>query len=191
MNIQVLKAVWRRIRRPSQKTLKGLPVVQPQPQWNYKARSKKHGILMPLLLLVAATAWGAIGETVDQFESGKPTSITVNGNLFEATWAGKTITHVGAFERGRCEIEVIYYTDHRAMTFSDFAKFLKPYESYPQEVGTNERGMIVNIYQRSGMPYAMGFYSFEDHTLSVLSAKAGAEIEAEVERQEANPQVKL
>jgi hypothetical protein len=56
VELEKIKAVWRRIRRPSRKTLSGLPVMQPEPQWNYKPRGKRNGILMPLLLLVAAVS---------------------------------------------------------------------------------------------------------------------------------------
>jgi hypothetical protein len=138
------------------------------------------------LAMITASGYAGIGDSFEQFENPKlkPTSVKVEGNRLVVTWAGKKVTHVGTFERGKAIIEVIYYTDHRPMKPQDFDKFLKPYGGYVNEdVHITDEGETAHLFTSDGAPYAVVFYSYADHKLCIISEETAHSILNEAEQQ--------
>jgi hypothetical protein len=132
-------------RKPAMKTKRGIrqPVKQPQPQWNYKPLPKRHSILMPLVLLVAAsTAFGELGDTqAVMYPRLKPQSVMeMPDDTTRVLWSGKTVRHCVRFRKGKSIYESIQFTDERQMSGKDIIRFLKPYADKKLELNRVEYG---------------------------------------------------
>lgn len=75
-----------------------------------------------------AVAQARIGETVAEFENGKPTKAFDLGNgSWLLAWQGKRIEHAGFFSNGKAWMETFRFRDGRELSAIDIEKFLKPY----------------------------------------------------------------
>jgi hypothetical protein len=173
MNIEVMKAVWRRIRRPSRKTLKGLPVLQPQPQWDYKPAHKRHGLPLALLVLVAAasTAFGMLGETAFQmYPHLQPSAVKQQDDGVYVAWVGKTVAHAATFVREASVVEDFGFVDRHTMTANDIARFLKPYYNLGMTLHLVQKlsgSDLLELRRRDGSVGAVVTYVYDGNVLSV------------------------
>jgi hypothetical protein len=196
VEVEKMKAVWRRIRRPSRKTLNGLPVVTPQsqPSWDYKPvlRHNRNRIMPLLIALVMFTAsvassFAMIGETPQQFEPREPDEVTQLDGVYQdgvyMEWFGKRYRHAGWFYNGHAMTDSFQRSDGRPLTADDFNRFLKAYSSWTfgQYQRTTDKDYAL-AYQNGRVVGAM-FLHKSTYILEFVNAFALARMEQSVNQQ--------
>jgi hypothetical protein len=156
------------------------------------------GASMKLALLaimaLATTAFGELGDTPEQFETGKPTNvIKYKQGTTWITWAGRKITHEGLFDvvanGEKCVMETFRFHDRHRMTPTEITKFIAPY---------TKRGWLrepVTDWPGGGAAYApyqdangnqVGFiiYDSKNNILCVMTTDVWTQVYAKAAKQE-------
>ena len=179
MNMEIMKSVWRRIRKPSQKTLNGLPVKQPEPQWNYKPVVKRAAKLLPLVLaLVCSNAFAELGETPAQMESGRPEFSTFNDDgTVSLGWTvrypalgRRPLRHLGIFRDGVAVSEAFQFSDMHVMSRAECEIMLRPYAAFSRsaiEQMSDRNAVTFNLIGSDGGVFAYVMYNKTQRQLSI------------------------
>jgi hypothetical protein len=182
-HIEVIKSAWRRMKRPSRKTLIGLTVNQPKPHaWDYKPTPIRRWRPFPILLLalsltISSNAFAALGETPRQFEARKPDAVEqMHGGTF-MKWVGPKLTHTGWFgSDGKAQVETFWFNDHHWITGPELSTFMKPYDKAGIKHGewsefSDGMGRAMPLYVKDGRIGAILSYSYEDNSATIWLAK--------------------
>lgn len=112
-------------------------------------------VMAALMMLMATQLKAELGETVKQFEPGRPTLTgTISGAPgFWAEWIGHQITHYGYFVNGHAVQESFWFNDHRELTRECFREWFEPY----REKGIVSSGVDNESRDRNGRFYRWGF----------------------------------
>jgi hypothetical protein len=84
-------------------------------------------LITVLAMLTASDLFGAIGETLQQFEPRKADKIFKVDDGYTHLWVGNSVTHSAWFWRDKAYTEGFWFNDGRKMTVEDIGRFLKPY----------------------------------------------------------------
>jgi hypothetical protein len=125
---------------------------------------------------LASSAFGAIGETPEQFETGKPIEVTKykQGTVL-MKWAGPKVVHMGLFdpvsEGQKCVMETFWFRDGHALSTAEIAKFLAPYVHLVSTHETLNDGTNTYTFWRAddGIVFSVVMYNMNDHLLSVMT----------------------
>ena len=106
-------------------------------------------------------------------EPRKPDDVMrVDSSTVFMTWLGKTVVHVGGFQKGKCFSETFSFRDGHRMTQADINKFLAPYLRAGLSSGpvTNDgKDDFLSLHDRNGEAPAMIRHAREKNVLSVMT----------------------
>jgi hypothetical protein len=127
-------------------------------------------------LALASSAFGAIGETPEQFETGKPVNVhKYQQGTVSMTWAGPRVVHMGLFgpvsEGQRCVMEKFWFRDGHALSTAEIGKFLAPYLHLVSTYETLNDGTTTYTFWKAddGTVFTVVMYDMDKHTLSVMT----------------------
>lgn len=148
----------------------------------------KHlAIAVMALPMIAASVFGAIGETPRQFEPRRADYVHEAYGGYTMSWYGKQVTHNGWFKHGTAEGETFWFNDHHAMTENDFRFFLSPYRwCSAGQWNVNKNNSYKQLFHNGQLMYYV-FYFPQTNELSIWSMRGWAMFST-VAQQQATPE---